>query len=262
MGIVNSFVNQIGREIGRDVYRNLTSKKTKRIDFESFEIKEPLLERIKNFEILKDEGNTLKELTNIIEQSENSNPEDFEWQNLFIEIDNKIDFCKENLDSQFKQKLDDLDALNASNYEIIKQKHIDYMYQVIDLLNQTKNKLISKNLFVAGLASFIGLRSLYVNGKFIPSIYRLILLAIIGSIFYFGFLAFRYPINNAGNLPTTTNQEIDTIKNSGIALMVCALLFYVIHIGLGFYKVYQFKKQKEENQESIILFENYVEEIK
>ena len=136
------------------------------------------------------------------------------------------------------------------------------MYQVIALLNQTKNKLISKNLFVAGLTSFIGLRSLYVNGKVIPSIYRLILLAIIGSIFYFGFLAFSDPINNAGNIPTTTNQEIDPIKNSGIGLMVCALLFYVIHIGLGLYKVFQLKKQKEENQESIILFENYVEEIK
>jgi hypothetical protein len=33
MGIINSFVNQIAREIGRDVYRNLTTKKVKRNEF-------------------------------------------------------------------------------------------------------------------------------------------------------------------------------------------------------------------------------------
>lgn len=261
MGIVNSLVNQIGREIGRDVYRNLTTKKVKRNDFESFEIKESIMDRIKNFEISKDEKNTIRDLINIIEQSENSNPEDFEWQNLFLEIDNKIEFCKANLGKEFEQKLDELDQLNASNYEKIKQKHKDYINQVLDLLNQTKNELNSKNLIVAGLASFIGIRSLYLGGKVVTSIYRLILLGIFGIIFYFGFLAFTDPLNYAGDLPTKTSQNIETIQNLGIGLMSCVLLLYLIHVGLGLKKVFYKKRQKDENLESIKMFEGYIKEL-
>ena len=138
MGIVNSFVNQIGREMGRDAYKSVTSR-NKTSSAESSIL---LLQDVKSFELLENDDATLREITNLVEKSENSDSEDFEWQELFREIDNKIDFCKENLDNEHLPKLEILDQLNADNFQKVKNEHIDYIERVIVVLENNIKQTI------------------------------------------------------------------------------------------------------------------------
>ena len=136
MGIVNSFVNQIGRETGRDAYKSIISTNKFRSKVSSVEAPLSLLQDVKSFELTANDEATLLKITNLVEKSENSDPEDFEWQELFRELDNKIDFCKENLNKEFHPKLEILDQLNADNFQKVKKEHIDYIKRVINVLEE------------------------------------------------------------------------------------------------------------------------------
>ena len=133
MSLVNAFINQIGREMGRDAYRSIgkgmgagRSKHTSEFSEEN------ILIQVRNFGLLENHNLTLRELTNLVERSEHADHEDFEWHELFLEMDNKIDFCKDNLPSEFHEQLQRLDALNAQNFNTIKRKHLTYIDTVID----------------------------------------------------------------------------------------------------------------------------------
>ena len=118
MSIVNSFINQIGRELGRDAYRSVMSptagskRKQQIIDTEV-----PIFDQVINFELLANDEKTFRYLANLVEKAENTDPEDFEWNELFYELDNKIDFCKANLSEEYKDQLEKLDEINAQNFK-------------------------------------------------------------------------------------------------------------------------------------------------
>ena len=132
MGIVNAFINQIGRELGRDAYRSLASNsrgiQRKKHNIEEEEL---ILDQVINFQLSEDDQKTFRNLANLVEKAEHTNYEDFEWNELFYELDNKIDFCKANLSPEYKVQLEKLDEINAKNYKFIKSKHYNYVDSVI-----------------------------------------------------------------------------------------------------------------------------------
>ena len=97
MSLVNSFVNQIGRELGRDAYRSVMSPKaSSNRKMQTVEAEIPIFDQVINFELLANDEKTFRSLANLVEKAEHTDPEDFEWNELFYELDNKIDFCKAN----------------------------------------------------------------------------------------------------------------------------------------------------------------------
>jgi hypothetical protein len=263
MGIVNSFVNQIGREMGRDAYRSVTSRnQTTRNKVSSVESTISLLQDVKSFELLGNDEATLREITNLVEKSENSDPEDFEWQELFREIDNKIDFCKENLSVEFQSKLEQLDKRNAENFQKVKNEHIDYIERVIVVLENNVKHAEQKNITLAKLLSFIGLRPYYMDGKAVSSLYNLVLLLIMGSIFYQGYMTYSEPVLNAGDMFVKTQEQIAKVSRMGIGLMVCITLLYIFYLAFAFRKINKYQMPIEENKKSITQFQKYLSELK
>jgi hypothetical protein len=258
MGIVNSFVNQIGREMGRDAYKSVTSR-NKTSSAESSIL---LLQDVKSFELLENDDATLREITNLVEKSENSDPEDFEWQELFREIDNKIDFCKENLNKEHLPKLEILDQLNADNFQKVKNEHIDYIERVIVVLENNVKHSEQKNIILAKLLSFIGLRPYYMDGKEVSALYNLVLLLIMGSIFYQGYITYSEPVLNAGDMPVTTQEQIAKVSRMGIGLMVGISLLYIFYLAFAFRKINKYQHPIQENKESITQFQKYLSELK
>ena len=261
MGIVNSFVNQIGRETGRDAYRSIISSNKIRSKVSSVESPLSLLQDVKSFELTANDEATLLKITNLVEKSENSDSEDFEWQELFRELDNKIDFCKENLNKEFHPKLEILDQLNADNFQKVKKEHIDYIKRLINVLEINVQNSEEKNFTTAKLLSLIGLRPYYMDKKVVYSTFNVILLLIMGSIFYIGYLAYSEPILNAGNAPVSTQEQIAKVSRMGISLMVCISLLYIIYLALAFRKVNKYKCPIKENKQSIDQFQKYLSEL-
>ena len=258
MGIVNSFVNQIGREMGRDAYKSVTSR-NKTSSAESSIL---LLQDVKSFELLENDDATLREITNLVEKSENSDSEDFEWQELFREIDNKIDFCKENLDKEHLPKLEILDQLNADNFQKVKNEHINYIERVIVVLENNIKHSEQKNIILAKLLSFIGLRPYYMDGKVVSSLYNLVLLLIMGSIFYQGYITYSEPVLNAGDMPVATLEQIAKVSRMGIGLMVGISLLYIFYLAFAFRKINRYQHPILENKESSAQFQKYLSELK
>lgn len=261
MGIVNSFVNQIGREIGRDTYRSVTSNNKGRNNVSTAQSSDQLLQDVKFFQLSGDDEATLLLITNLVEKSENSDPEDFEWQELFKELDNKIDFCKDNLDTAYHPKLAILDQLNADNFQKIKKEHIDYIKRVIVVLENNDKILEQKNITTAKLLSLIGLRPYYMDKKVVYSILNIILLIILGNIFYLGYLAYSEPILNGGNAPVSTQEQIAKVSRMGVTLMVCNSLLYVFFLVFAFRKVRKYEHTTKENKKSIAQFRKYLLEL-
>jgi tetrahydromethanopterin S-methyltransferase subunit G len=154
MSLVNSIINQVGREIGRDIYRN--GFKPKQITTTS---NHSLLSEVKNFQLSAYDKTTIRRLANLIEKSESISNRDYQYDEVFITIDEKIDFVKENVDPKHLPELERLDKLNHTNYLVSSSAHkiwVDRNIKTIeDNLNQTKvPKINFKSLFIRGWQIF------------------------------------------------------------------------------------------------------------
>jgi hypothetical protein len=262
MSLVNSFINQIGRELGRDAYRSVVSgamrgaRKQQIVNSD-----EPLYNQVINFELLANDEKTYKHLANLVEKAENTDPEDFEWQELFYEIDNKIDFCKAQLSAAYLPQLDKLDQINAENYKWIKDKHLKYIDTVISHFDAIDTKLSQKNMGVAYLLTLIGLRAIYLGEKLIYTVINVLYIFLLGFTFFIGLITYNDPKAFSGNLPTDTTKEIATVESTGLMLMGIALFFYLLYFGLGAYKIAQYKKEIQKNTDSKLKFETYKAEL-
>ena len=262
MSLVNSFINQIGREIGRDAYRSVISSASRGSRKQQiFNSDEPIYNQIINFELLENEEKTFKHLTNLVEKAENTDPEDFEWQELFYQLDNKIDFCKTNLSADYLPKLEKLDQLNAVNYKFIKDQHLKYIDTVISHLDTTETKLSEKNIGVAYFLTLIGLRASYLGEKLIYTIINVIYLFFLGITLFNGLVTYNNPKAFNGNLPNSSKEEIATIESAGLILVGIALFFYLIYLHRGAYKIAKYKKEVQKNADSKLKFLNYKAEL-
>lgn len=247
MGIVNAFVNQIGREMGRDAYRSIGRGTGVRRSTQTAEIlEENILIQVRNFGLLEHHNLTLRELTNLVERSEHADPEDFEWQELFLELDNKIDFCKDNLPSEFHEQLQRLDALNAQNFNTIKTKHLAYIDTVIAHY-QAKIKSEEVNAIQALLLSLIGFRAFYMKENRIHALLNVAFVLLLMVFFALGYLTYQDPVHNAGNLPNKTVADIQQIKNLGVGIMILTASLYFVQLLRAFLKISKYNKTVNEN---------------
>lgn len=262
MSLVNSFVNQIGRELGRDAYRSVMhsstgNKRKLHID----EVEAPIFDQVINFELLANDEKTFRYLANLVEKAENTDPEDFEWNELFYELDNKIDFCKANLPVEFHAQLDKLDEINANNYKYVKSKHVVYVDSVIGHFENIAADLSKKKPSIAAALTFIGLRPSYMGEQFIYTLINILYIFLLGIIGYNGWLTYHYPTLFNGNLPKVTPADIELITTMGKVMTGIPVGFYLLFIFLGLRKISKYRKEIQKNTDSKIKFETYKTEL-
>lgn len=256
MSLVNSFINQIGRELGRDAYKTVMSSSSRnRRQQQIVESEEPLYNQIINFELLANDEKTYRHLANLVEKAEHTDPEDFEWQELFLELDNKIDFCKANLSEEYQTQLEKLDELNADNFKRIKEKHLRYIDTVVSYYSTIE--LSQKSTVIACLLTFIGLRAKYLGEKAIYTVLNVLFIILLGLFFVIGLMTYNNPKMSGGNLPNKTAEDLERIQSTGIVLMCFTLFLYLIYLGRGVYKILKYRKEIKKNSESRSKFETY-----
>lgn len=262
MSLVNSFINQIGRELGRDAYRSVMhtstgNKRKPRID----ELEAPIFDQVTNFELLGRDEDTFRHLANLVEKAENTDAEDFEWNELFFELDNKIDFCKANLPTEFHAQLDKLDEMNANNFKRIKSEHVIYIDSVIQHFESTANALSQKNLSLGIILTVFGLRPSYMGEKFIYTLINVLYIFVLGTIGFNGWMTYKYPILFNGNLPNETPADITLIQTMGQVILGISIGFYMLYFFLGLRKISKYKQEIQKNIDSKIKFETYKAEL-
>jgi hypothetical protein len=262
MSLVNAFINQIGREIGRDVYRNVRVRPSKHIPTSSyFGFNQDFIDEIKSFELAAYDKVSVRNIINLIEKSENINPRSFNWQDCYIELDNKIDFCKENLDKDHLEKLESLDQQNSINFSIAKEKHKNFILETIENIKLEIANHEKRNLILAFIASILGFNPIFYRLNF-GKIFGHLLGTLIGAIcFYYGFLTYIDPINHHGNSSINTDADIDKLKNVGITIIVIGSLFYLPVIISSVIRILKEQKNNANNKETLTTLVNYLDNL-
>lgn len=261
MGIVNAFVNQIGREAARDVYRGRSNRSSIRTvpDVESYiPFNDRFLAEIKNFKITSTSSQTLNQLVNIVENAENTAIDNFEWEDIFIEIDNKIDFCRVELGDNSSNKLGELDKKNAENFIKKKGEHKEYVLNLIKVQTQTQSDLNRKKPFIAFLLSLIGLNPIYYN----QSSARIVLFVFITFIsfvsFYFGYNLKVYPQLYMEGSDLSETKAIKVANSVANLAFVLGGLFYALILTSSFKKINAEHQKKVTIDNNIDLFNRYL----
>jgi hypothetical protein len=261
MSLVNSFINQIGRELGRDAYRSVMSPSGSKRKQQIVDIEVPIFDQVINFELLASDEKTVRHLANLVEKAENTDVEDFDWNELFYELDNKIDFCKANLPSEFHEQLEKLDEINANNYQYVKSKHVAYVDSVIVHFENIAADLAKKKPSIAAVLTFIGLRPSYMGEKFIYTLINILYIFVLGTIGFNGWMTYQYPDLFNGNLPNKTPADIALIISMGKVMTGIAVGFYLLFLSLGLRKILKYQKEIQNNIDSKIKFETYKAEL-
>ena len=262
MSLVNSFINQIGRELGRDAYRSVMSpsagsrRKQQIVDSEV-----SIFDQVINFELLESDEKTVRHLANLVEKAENTDVEDFEWNELFYELDNKIDFCKANLPSEFHEQLEKLDEINANNYQYAKSKHVAYVDSVILHFENTAANLSKKKPSIAAVLTIVGGRPSYMGEQFIYTLINILYIFILGTIGFNGWMTYHYPDLFNGNLPNQTPADIALIQTMGKVMLGISIGFYLLYFFMGLRKILKHQKEIQKNFDSKIKFETYKAEL-
>ena len=149
MSLLNSAINQIGREIGRDVYRSL---KTNSNDPSN----NTILQEIKSFELSAYDRVSVRNLSNLVEKTDDINPKEINALESFFELEDKIDWCRENLKDEFNEDLDRLFKLNELNYKICLDRHKRYIDSLIENLSTNISKYEGRNKVTSHLSNFTG----------------------------------------------------------------------------------------------------------
>lgn len=262
MSLVNSFVNQIGRELGRDAYRSvMTPSESRKRKLQAEVVEAPIFDQVINFELLDNDEKTFRSLANLVEKAEHTDPEDFEWNELFYELDNKIDFCKANLSDEYKDELEKLDELNAQNFKFIKSKHLVYIDSVILYFENKSAELSKKKLSIAVILTFFGLRPYYLGEKFIYTLINILYIILLVIVGFNGWMTYQFPVQFHGNLPNETKADLALIQSMGKVMLTIPVGFYLLFFLLGLRKISKFKKEIQNNSDSKIKFESYKSEL-
>ena len=159
MSLVNSLFNQIGREIGRDIYRTGRNHLlTPQVNENDYNLNEDmgipclqmdvlpitLLDQIENFELSSQDKSTMRKLSNLVEKSSKIDPESMYCGEVYLALDDKIDFVEDNIDSEYFEKIDSLRKINYLNfsqksflYKSIVQNQKDEQQKIVDGLKDT-----------------------------------------------------------------------------------------------------------------------------
>ena len=259
MSLVNSFINQIGREIAHDVYRNATTTnyysrtKKKQVDFN-----ESFLNEVKNFQLAGYDKVSVRQIINLIEKSKSVNPSSFDYQNCYIELDNKIDLCKQHLDKEQLQQLEELDRLNESNYKIAHSEHKTYVLELIKSMEDTKKD----SLVLSVILSLVGLNPIYYKEKFLI-IFNHLLGALVGlPCLVYSSLMLISPENFHGTKELKTDKDLSDLKHIAITLLVIGLIFYLPILFGSFKRISNHNKLIKNKESFLEKLKNYNSTLK
>ena len=169
MGLVNGLINQVGREVGRDLYwssrKALTNKSIRsgnsrrKPDIETDSINARLLQLVSS----KKWSSTMrfKAMVEDIQETldhvfEHVDARAFDWPEIYIELDRKIDELKLNCKEDEAPILEDLDKKNFVNLRITLESNKVWIKRNMEIYNQESK--IPSTLSVV-LLSFVGLSS-------------------------------------------------------------------------------------------------------
>lgn len=260
MGLVNAFINQIGREVARDVYRHAKSRPTKNISASTMgnTFNEAIINEVKTFQLEANEKENIRELVNLVENSENIDASDFDWADVFVELDNKIDFCKENVETTHLEKLEALDQQNAANFSIAKTQHILYIQKTIEGHEQQLAKQNPLYHIFGALLSILGLGSFYYVTSTVKKCTHILLNILTFSFVYLGYQTYIDPIGNHGNLLIDTAEAIQKVRNTGMILIVIGTFTYVLMLQSSLRDLFSLNRSNKATSSRIGLLNDYL----
>jgi hypothetical protein len=188
MSFANSFVNTIGRELGRDIYRSLSATSSTNSKRRSDMTRnEQILQDIEEFTISVQEKTTVTRLVNLVEKIKTVNYEDYDFSEVFVNLDKKIDLARENLTKQeYLTQIDDLDSANEQIFKLALERHKNWIKERISYnkshSKNDKSLILSFILGFFGLSPILGIRTTKIN----------FILQIIGSVVYLSSLYYYY----------------------------------------------------------------------
>jgi uncharacterized ubiquitin-like protein YukD len=260
MSLVNAFINQIGREIAHDVYRNATSqnyykvKQSKKIDFN-----ESFLNEVNEFELAAYDKVTVRQMINLIEKSKGIEPNSFDFQECYIKLDNKIDFCKQHLDKEFLSQLEELDQVNESNYRNSVSVHKNY---ISELIKKIESDISKDNNVLPVILSFIGFNPIYYKEKF-SIIFNHLLGAIVGiPCLIYGSLMYFDTLKYHGNSSVGTEKEINDVKHIALIMFIVGTLFYLPILYGSFMRISNYNKTRTNKIDFLQKLKNYNSTLK
>jgi hypothetical protein len=260
MSLVNAFINQIGRELAHDVYRNATTQNYyKRTQSKKIDFNESFLNEVNKFELAAYDKVTVRQIINLIEKSKGIEPNSFEFQECYITLDNKIDFCKQHIDKEFQAQLEELDRLNESNFKSALSAHKIYISALIQKFEADINK---NNNALPIVLSLIGLNPIYYKEKFLI-IFNHLLGAIVGlPCLVYGTLMFFDPLNHHGNSKVGTEKEINDVKNIALTMLVIGAVFYLPILYGSFKRISNYNKTRNNQVDFLEKLKNYNTSLK
>jgi hypothetical protein len=228
-------INQIGREVGRDIYRGMKNDSSK-VGIPT----DKLFKGVKEFQLSSYEKVTIKNLEKLVENVSEVNTESFNWNKYFIELDFKIDFCKTKMSPEYLERLEELDKINASNFELASVRHKNYVKELIVLCENKIETFESRNKVKNVILSFFGLYVITQKKEFIGIIH------LIGGL-----------IGLALIVTGLLNPEAQFVRTN----FFFGIIFYLPMIISVMVRLRKERKANESVKESLILFQNHIKTV-
>jgi hypothetical protein len=259
MGLVQSFINQIGRDAARDVYRS-GSKKLKTLVTNSSEgfTNQGILNEIKNFELYSTEDTTFLELSNLIEKAEHSEVNNFDWEEIFLELDNKIEFCKESLEPTYKAKLQALDEKNQVNFLNKKNQHLAVLHELLKNLKKANDSSINPMGSMVFVTAFLGITPIYFRQSAARIVLYIITIGIVAVCFFYGYMFLSYPSQFIANSKMDVQESLRAARSLGITLLVLGSIFYALIAVSSLKHIRRKRDEYTAKEEYLLLLEQYL----
>ena len=259
MGLVQAFINQIGREAARDVYRS-SSKKLKTLVNNSTEAftNQGILNEIKNFELHSSEDSTLLKLSNLIEKAENSEVDNCDWEEIFLELDNKIEFCKEALGNSHMADLEVLDKKNEVNFLKKKNQHVSVIKEMIKQAKKADNTAERPMGWFVFLTALLGLTPIYFRQSTARIVLYLFTIGIVAVCFFYGYMFLSYPTQFIANSKMGIQESLRAARSLGISLLVLGSIFYALITVSSFKHIRRKRAEFGAKEDYLLLLEQYL----
>lgn len=259
MGIINAFVNQIGREAGRDVYKGIKNSSGLYSTSINPEFNANFLEKVSSFKRLPNDNDTLLNIVNYVEAAENISVENFDWFDVFAELDNKIEFCQRELPEDCQEKLSLIDKQNALTFNKKLATHQSFIEEII---NNGKEELSSKRNFMLGvLSSFVFINPIYYKVSkdrvFMTLLVGMIIFGLLYLSYFFGFSseAMKIPKQN-------TPEAMRAMKSLGVLFFSLAGIFYLRILYNGIRRANLDKKSTADKESTLAYYTLYSNQLK
>ncbi|MFM7566657.1 MAG: hypothetical protein ACKO4K_07915 [Flavobacteriales bacterium] len=259
MGLVQAFINQIGREAARDVYRSGKKKFASVVDLaQPAFTNQGILEEIEQFELTSSVETTIRNLSNLVERAENTEVNNFDWEEIFIELDNKIEFCREEYGAIENLRIEALDKKNEVNFKVKKEEHITFITALVKNQNLQLHgdKKFPKLLAIA--SSFLGIAPLVLGEKVAKSVLFLFTMIIVSLCLYFGVQFLIHPENYIQNAQVDRAQALKLATSGAYLLFMLGGMLYALIVLSSLKQFTKMRDNQLKNNSLLIHLERYL----